>query len=495
MADGGTGTIRTLVVGGGTAGSVVASRLSERGDRQVTLLEAGPDHTVYDDNVLDPSLAAAAWAGGAPAALTPMTTESGGVISMFQGRVLGGTSALNGMATLRGLPRDYDGWAAAGLDGWGWDDVLGTFIAAETDADFGATGLHGGSGPLPVRRWRDDEMSRAQLSFRDALLADGTPRVDDINDPDQLPGLGVFPVTIDEHDRRVSTSLAYLTDEVRGRASLEVRTGAEVDRVVIDGGRAVGVVLTTGEQIDADEVIIAAGAIFTPTLLMRSGIGPAAHLADHGIGVVADLPVGRTLADHLGPGLPYRHAGPRGGVAGPAQTLLLGASNGVDVDYHCFPIASVPSEDETTFVMAAFLMRSSGRGTVELPNEPGGPPVVAAPPLPDDADVVLRHAFDAVVTWERSAAFRDLGCEPVLPLDLTAPDAPATAAELNLMSYGHMVGSCPMGPVLDADCRVHGVDGLRVVDASAMPTIPAGNTYLGCVMIAERVAAKMLAGD
>ena len=162
-----------IVVGGGTAGSVMAGRLSEDPGVQVTVLEAGPDHDTYDAAVLEPSRAAAAWAGAVPRAPTPMLLGGGGAIPMFQGRVLGGTSALNGMATLRGLPEDYDGWAASGLDGWGWDDVVSTFIAAERDADFGSTPLHGDSGPLPVRRWRLGELSRAQRAFYDGMVEAG----------------------------------------------------------------------------------------------------------------------------------------------------------------------------------------------------------------------------------------------------------------------------------------------------------------------------------
>ncbi len=483
-----------VIVGGGTAGSVLAARLSEDPGIRVTLLEAGPDHDAYGDAVLDPARAGEAWTGGlAPVAATPMATETG-VIPMMQGRVLGGTSAVNGLATLRGLPADYDAWAAAGLEGWGWSDVVDTFIAAERDEDFGDAPIHGRSGPLPVRRWRRDELSRAHRAYYDGMVEIGEPTVADINDPSQLPGLGVFPVTIDDAGRRVTTSLAYLSADVRARDNLEVRTSAEVATLAIDGGRVVGVRLATGADLAADEVVVAAGAIWTPTLLLRSGIGPAEQLAAHGLPIHADLPVGATMSDHLGPGIAYRHAGPRGGVAGPAQVLLVGASDGREIDYHAFPIASVPTEDETRFMMAVFLLRSSGRGSVRLGDTVDADPLVVAPPLPDDAPRRLRHAFDRLAAWEQSAAFRALGCEPVIPHDLAAPDAVATALARNTMSYAHMTGTCPMGPVLDADCRVRGVAGLRVADASVMPTIPSGNTYLGCVMIAERVARKMLLG-
>ncbi|MEM9623289.1 MAG: GMC family oxidoreductase, partial [Pseudomonadota bacterium] len=270
-----------------------------------------------------------------------------------------------------------------------------------------------------------------------------------------------------------------------------IRTDAEVTKIEIDRGRAIGVQLATGETLTADQIIVSAGAIFSPALLMRSGIGPLEHLQDHDISVHADLPVGETLSDHLGPGLQYQHAGPRGGTAGPAQSLLVGSSNGSDVDYHLFTIATAPSEAQTNFMMAAFLMRSSGQGSVRLGDSPDAAPVVMAPPMPQDTVERLRPGFSRIAAWEQSDAFAQLNCQRLEPLDLNADDAVSVAMERNLVSYGHMTSSCPMGRVLDADCRVLGIHGLRVVDASVMPSIPSGNTYLGCVMVAERVARKI----
>jgi len=487
-------TRHIVIVGGGTAGSVLAARLSEVPHLLVTLLEVGPDDDTYGADVLEPARAADAWSGATPIATNVMATEAG-LIPMLQGRLIGGTSAVNGLATLRGLPADYDAWAASGLDGWGWADVADTFIAAERDMDFGSSPLHGSSGPLSVRRWRRDELSHAQRSYYDAMIDNGEAAVHDVNDPSQLPGIGVFPVTVDEEGKRLTTSLAYLTPEVRARENLTIRINAEVATLAVENGQASGVILATGEHIEADEVILAAGAISSPVLLLRSGIGPADHLSDHDIRLHADLPVGATMSDHLGPGIPYHHDGPRGGVAGPAQVVLVGASNGIDVDYHAFPIAPAPSDDNTDFMVAVFLMRSSGRGSVRLGDAVDADPVITAPPLPGDAVDRLRHGFDRLAAWEKSAAAQDLSCRPAEPHDLTAPDAVSQALERLTLSYYHMTSTCPMGPVLDADCRVHGISGLRVADASVMPTIPSGNTYLGCVMIAERVARKIKAEE
>lgn len=491
-----------IIVGGGTAGSVLAARLSASGADRVTLLEAGPDESAYGDYVLDPSLAPDAWKGAGPIARTTMISEYGD-ISIFQARMMGGMSAANGLATLRGLPLDYDGWEASGLAGWGWGDVVQTFKSLETDCDFGASGLHGGDGPLTVRRWRRDEMSTAQLAFLDGMQEAGNAKVDDINDPAQLPGIGVFPVTLDmaggpkadQCAKRLTTSLAFLTPQVRLRENLTIRTNAEVARIVFEANRACGVRLTSGEELLGDEIIISTGALWSPNLLMRSGIGPADHLAEHSIELKVDLPVGQSLSDHLGPGIIYRHDGPRGGSAGPAQSLYIGASEGVTPDYHLFPIARTPGDageqGPTMFMMAAFVMRSSGNGCVKLGENEADGPQVMAPQLPADGLDILRHAFAKLAEWEQTEAFKQSGCQQLVPTDLSSEDGVKAVLDRAYLSYGHMTSSCPMGPVLDADCRVHAVKGLRVVDASCMPTIPAGNTYLGTAMIAERIAQKM----
>lgn len=481
-----------IVIGAGTAGSVLAARLSEDPELLVTLLEAGPTDD-YGAAVLDPSRAPEVWSTLANATMTTMSS-SAGPIPMVQGHIIGGTSAINYMATVRGQPEDYDAWEASGLPGWGWSAVLKDFIAAEKDLDFGPSPIHGDAGPLTVSRWKPAEHTPFQLAFAEGLRQVGAPVVEDVNDPDQLPGIGVFPATLDAARRRMTTSTAYLTSDVRARPNLDIRSMTSVSVIVISEGRAVGVVLDTGQEITAEDIVVACGALGSPTLLLRSGIGPADQLTAHGITVHADLPVGSTMSDHLGAALAYHHDAPRNATGGPAQPVLIGASDGKHIDYHVFPTVSPIPGDTATSLLLALLLRSTGRGSVTLADNPDDAPVITAPPFPDDVEIRLGHAFRQIAAWERSPAAREIDCQPVDPHDLTAPGAVAEALARMTISYGHMVGTCPMGSVLDADCRVRGIEGLRVVDASSMPIIPAGNTYLGCVMVAERVAQSMLSG-
>jgi choline dehydrogenase len=473
--------------------------LSEDPARRITLLESGRDDRAYDSSILKPSKAHEVWAGSPWVERYVMRQVDGPDLAMVAGRALGGTSAVNYLATVRGQPADYDRWAASGLSGWSWSDVQSTFVGCETDVDFPDSPIHGSAGPLVVRRWTRAEHASYQTAFIDGLERLGVPFTADLNDPSTLPGVGVFPATVDPVILdRLTVSRAYLKDTVRTRSNLVLRCGASVERILIEGSRAVGVRLGDGEEVRADQTIVAAGAFGSPALLLRSGVGSADQLGALGIDVAVDLPaVGTNYQDHIGAVLTYQLDEPAPLRGSPAQTVWVAAgSDGVDV--HVFPTPLDSGEGGSTlFAVLVFLLRVSGRGELTLTTaDPGVAPSIRAPSATASDLARLAPVLEVLAAWEQTPEFRSLGARRVHPTgSLDGPDATSIVWSGPRTSYGHQVGTCAMGAdgdpraVLDARCRLRGIEGLAVVDASAMPSIPAGNTYLGCVMMAERYAA------
>ncbi|MGW0576986.1 GMC family oxidoreductase [Streptomyces sp. NPDC002920] len=487
-----------LVVGGGTSGAVLAARLSEDPSRSVCLVEEGEDHSAYDATVSDPTLGQAASLSRRFAQGLVLELE-GRPVHLARGRVLGGTSAVNYMATVRGCPADYDGWAEAGNPGWAWHDVLPVFRRIEHDLDFGDTPLHGGAGPLTVRRWTEETYAPAHAVFLHGLAEVGVATTPDLNDPDRTPGVGSFPAGVDLSGARLTVSNAYLTGEVRARPNLTVRTGVRASRILLAGTRATGILTDHGERIHAASVIVCAGAVESPALLLRSGIGPAGALRALGIEPVLDLAgVGKRLADHLGSVIPYQLDDPGVGSGGPAQTVwLAGGGHGAPPDTHVFPVL-LPGADGAAvpgaFGLLVFSMRPEKTGSITLrPDRPDGRPVISVPRPGKRERDAHGQALAVLREWELSPAARSAGLRRIAPRADTLDQDADDLWLAHPASYAHLASSCAMGPqrdplaVVDATCAVHGIDGLRVVDASVMPRIPAGNTYLTCVMIAERV--------
>lgn len=529
------GEFDTIVVGAGSAGAIVARRLAEDPARRVLLLEGGgTDQTRF---VRVPGMVSIIHTEPAIKKkfdwgyyTVPQKHAANRKIPATRGKVLGGSSSINGMLFVRGHRANFDGWAADGAPGWGFDDVLSRYKRLE-DWEGGADAYRGAGGPIAVTRQK--ALTGASLAFMDALAAaSGTKILADYNGEEQ-EGVSVFQQSVKDGVRFNSTE-GYLRN-LPEAPNLEVMTGATVARVVLEGTRAVGVELIEGKSrrvVRASrEVVVAAGVFGTPQILMLSGIGPAAHLRELGIAVAADLPVGDNLHDHLFVPMTFlaKSAVHRGTAmhffAGMLAESIWGDSwfgrtvfepvgflrtrfargPAPDMQIHGLPW-SYPSPNQDAPVRPVVdgrpaltvmptLIYPKSRGTVRLASaDPTAAPLIDPAFLaePDDAellldgvklmrDVMARPDMAKVTTGELhpgSAFFDDAAMRRELPT--------------RVHSVYHGVGTCRMGSderaVVDPKLRVRGIEGLRVADASIMPTITGGNTNAPSMLIGEMCA-------
>jgi choline dehydrogenase len=481
-----------IVVGAGAAGCVVARRLADGDTGRILLLEAGPDLSA----ALPPELRDG-WRLGTPPDWGFESEPANGLDStkLRRGRLVGGTSWLARFA-VRGSPADFDAWAARGDPGWGFADVLETFRRVESDLDFGNEPWHGNAGPVPITRYPAMPRSAALEAAADAFEALGFAPVDDHNRPGAV-GVGPLPMS-SRNGERVTTADAYLASDVPAR--LTVRAESPVDRVLLEGRRADGVRLVDGTVVHADRVIFAAGTYGTPTVLMRSGIGPAAHLADLQIAVVVDLPgVGANLADHPAGDLDsgWRGHGTPGAVLHTIATARTSAAEPAGPPDLMF-WASDPGGEDPRLYFDPILLKPISRGSVRLRSaDPTAPPRITLPDVAEPADLDrLVEGLQIGVELANRPEIRRVsdGGEP--PRDPGTKTRRRQVVLENRYSIPHVVGTCRMGPlpndgdVVDADGRVHGVDGLFVADASVIPDAPSGFPHLITIMLAEHLVAR-----
>ena len=501
-----------VVVGAGTSGCAVAARLADAG-RRVLVLEAGADHprpADFPPELRDPATMRAA-VPGHPANWDLTADLTAGLTTRVpRGRVVGGSSALNAGSFIRGTRADFDGWAAAGNDLWSYDAVLPAFCRLEADADLGNRPGHGADGPMPVERApAGHPLADAFAAAADEL---GCPAEPDKN-ADGPPGYGPVPLNVSA-GVRVNTAMAYLSPR-RGLPGLTVRGGVPVRRVVVEGGRAVGVE-TAGGVVRAAEVVLAAGAVGSPHLLLLSGIGPADELRAAGVPVVADVPgVGAGFTDHPHVYVGFRPVRPL--PPPPGRLPLHGVLHATSVDSSfpgdleilpwLTPFSRItggpdgPHEDE--LVVGVGLQREDSRGRLTLVSEdPTRQPRLEYRYLTEESD--RRRMRDGV-----RLAVSLLRTRPLVPLVTVglAGDVLDRNAALDrwvrahLTTAVHLAGTARMGTdsngdaTVDQRLRVRGVAGLRVVDTSVMPQVTSRGPAATAVMLGERAAELMTAPD